>query len=201
MAKSFPTLTMHRLIIWRCRHCGGRTPERIRVGRFVRIPPPSVETIDLTCDDCERKRRDRILNGWRSTTMTTPTYLTLDSLQAACTDAVFALPLPEGSVGADVCRAPTDNERRGCDLIVNEAVKWLAETEPPRTRRARERMFDEVTQRAERAICGLGLFILIGDVIFSWILRKTLDWLWNWFTETKEAPALICGMTARLTEA
>jgi hypothetical protein len=169
----------------------------VRIGRFVTIPPPAEETIDLTCDECERKRRERVLKVPRDPIMTEPLYSTLDALQRACVESVFAQPLPEGAAGAGICRSPTSDERFACDLIVGEGVKWLADKKPPKTRKARDRMFEEVTQQAESAVCGFGFVFFIGEIIFSWLIRRALDWLWNWFKETKEAPVLICGMMTR----
>jgi hypothetical protein len=130
--------------------------------------------------------------------MTQHLYCTLEAIQGACTEAVFALPRPEGTPFAGVCRYPDRQEVRACELIVIEAIKWLAAEQPPRTRKAWQRMHSEVSQRAQSAVCSVGLLVLIGQALFWWLVSKALDWLWNWFRDTEEAPALICGMVAGL---
>lgn len=128
-------------------------------------------------------------------------YCTLDSLQSACIEAVFALPRPDGTSQAGVCRAADPQERRAVEIVVSKGVRWFSVHKPPRTRKARERMKSEVAERARTAVATVGLLVLIGETLFWWVVRQALDWLWDWFKGTDEAPALICGMVAGLEKA
>lgn len=130
---------------------------------------------------------------------------TIGALSEAACDHVFhrdvfrhapTVTIDFAPTGEPICRAPTEQEREFVGVAVIEGVKLLSQEKLPKRERAMDRFLCESKRRAEEAltvggVCGFGIVL---TALISWLIGQALNWIWRWYINTDEAPALICGM-------
>jgi len=99
----------------------------------------------------------------------------------------------------------TQARRHTSDLATSLAVKWLAENKPAPTPQAHRQMRRYVRLNMKRLRrerqnnispdkCGFAFLILLLTSIFSWIIQRVLDAVWDNYRNNPQATAVYGGM-------